>query len=147
MWQGVGSSLWATFGRGLPEIVHLQHHHCVGACASVHAVGTAGNLDAMETVVCTWRNGICPWSLSSAHQAECSVCFCFHCPTDLFSPLQAAIALGCSAHLLSLREEQGRLCYLSLFHFITVDLEFRSQRAGAGLLFQYNHMSHVSSLV
>lgn len=104
-----------------------QHHHSLGAVASIHAVGTAGNWDAMETVVCTCRNGICPWSLSSVRQAACSVCFCFHCPKDLFSPLQVAIALRCSAHFLSPRQKQGRLCCLSLFHFITVVLEFRPQ--------------------
>lgn len=69
--------------------------------------------------------------------AEFSVCFCFHGPKDLFfSPLCfLVLCTECSPYLLSLREEGKRLCYPFLFHFITVVLEFRPQKAGAGLSF------------
>lgn len=140
--------MWASFWRGLLETLHLSTTTLwvpvplsmqlaqLGAgmpCKQWCALGGVGSVRR----VCLLYTRLCAvWA------------FVFIVSKIFFSPLQAAIALRCSAHLFSQEKNRGG-CATCLFSILALwPWNLGPKKAGVRLLFQSNHMGqHVLSCV
>lgn len=160
--QDVSSSSWVMRLRSggklaqacVPLLGEAFQRLCISSTTTLCVLVPWSMLLAQLGTWTPWKQCCARGGMGSVHRVcllhtrLTAVCaFVFIVPRIFFLPHRLPLALRCSAHLLSLREEQERLCYLSLFHFVPVVLEFRPQKAGGGLLFQHNHMGCASSLV